>query len=373
MKYNLKLTGTITSLSPIAVVPPGAEEISVGAQKYKKVANTILYEDGIRHHRPIIPGSTLRGGLRRAALKAIIAASGEPVSLGTWHLNAVGGVKGAESESGFDVVGREAIRAKNPILSLFGAGSPWINSRASIGNAVPQHGVETVIVGGVRADDGRRDNTFFQNLDENATDERLALTGENAARTSAKKSIAALRSDLRKAKKDKNEEEIARLDAELKKLGDDEKTSKAMATNPVSMPLTHEAIPAGVVFNHEMKLIAVTKEEIGLFFIALNGLWKRNPAIGQHANLGYGMTDFTYNLTIENADEFDPFKVGEADAVNGGTITGSPHDGLVDVPDFVKQAIEDFRKAFNSGAYDFKAMAQKEKPVSDETDEEEAA
>ncbi len=370
MKYNLKMTGTLVSLSPITVVPPGAEEISVGAQKYKKVANTILYEDGLRQNRPIIPGSTLRGALRRAAMKSVIMASGKRVSLSDWHLNAVGGIKGAEAEGGFDVVMRDTIRNKNPILSLFGAGSPWLNSRVSISNAVPQHAVETVIVGGVRADDGRRDNTFFQNVDDKAQDEWLALTGENSERTSAKKAIASLKADLRKAKKDKNDAEVARIDAELKSLTTDEKTAKTMSTNPVSMPLTHEAIPAGVVFNHEIKFSAVTLEEIGLFFIALNTFLNTNPVIGQHANIGYGMANMTYNLSASKVEAFDPFKIGVADMEAVGTLTGAPYEGIVNVPDFITTAIEAFKTAFENGTFDFSEIVKPKKAKADKNADE---
>ncbi len=164
-RYNLKLTGTLTTLSPFAVVPPGADEgLLPDGGKYSKIARTVVYDNGLRDIRPVIPGSTLRGRLRRAAVDTYLSLSGEKIPLSEWHQNAVGGVKGAGKEDGFDITLRSAIRDSNPVISLFGSGDPWIASRVKIESAIPNHSVETNVVSGVRTDDGRRDNGFFDKL-----------------------------------------------------------------------------------------------------------------------------------------------------------------------------------------------------------------
>lgn len=357
-RYNIRLTGTLTALSPITIVPPNAEEVSrPDRSKYKRIASSVIYVDGLRDNRPIIPGSTLRGRLRRSAVEAYLAMSGERIPLGEWHQNAVGGIKGGEAESGFDVVMRDEIREKNPILSLFGAGSPWIASKAKVDHGIPNHAVETDLVGGVRADDGRRDTSFFQKLDGNAVDEWLSLTGTNAARTKHKASLQQLNADLRKARKDKNTAEVERLQQAIQAATTDEEAAKTMATNPVSMPLQHEAMPMGVILDHGITLTGVTEEEMGLFFVAMNTFMKLKPAIGQHENLGYGLFKANYNVSIEDASQFDPFAVGGSVADPVGTLTMEPFVGLVDVPERVVASMQAFKKAFNENRYDFRTVS----------------
>lgn len=361
MKYTLRLLGSIETLSPFCIVPPNAEEITkANKQKYKRIANMVIYNDGLRENRPVIPGATLRGRIRRSAVDAVLALSGEKISLSTWHQNAVGGIKGAESESGYDIVMRDEIRRKNPILSLFGAGSPWIGSRVQVEQAIPNHSVETDIVGGVRADDGRRDNEFFQKLTDGSADEWLSLVDANSVRSGHKQSVKQLESDLRKARKEKNDAEVARLDAELKLKRQDEDGAKALASNPVSMPLAHEAMPMGVVLDHAITLTGVTKEEIGLFFAALNHFWAKKPAIGQHENLGYGLATYTYELALQREGTFNPFKIGSehTEFETLGTVLGGPYSGIQQAPSFVEEAMDAFTAAFASGAYDFNAIAQ---------------
>lgn len=357
-RYNVRLTGTISTLSPITIVPPNSEEISrPDRSKYKRIASAVIYVDGLRDNRPIIPGQTLRGRLRRSAVEAYLAMSGAKIPLGEWHQNAVGGIKGGESESGYDVVMRDEIREKNPILSLFGAGSPWIASKAKIDHAIPNHAVETDVVGGVRADDGRRDTNFFQKLAPDAVEEWLNLTGANATRTKHKASLQQLNADMRKARKDKNAAEIERLEKAIKDASSDEEALKTMATNPVSMPLQHEAMPMGVTLDHGITLTGVTEEEIGLFFVALNTFMKTKPAIGQHENIGYGLFKATYNVSIEDVSSFDPFAVGGSPAEPIGTITADPFVGLVDVPERVISSMQAFKRAFDDNRYDFRTIS----------------
>lgn len=355
-KFNLKLTGKLQTLSPIAIVPPGAAEIMVGNGKYKQIANTIIYVDELRQTRPHIPGSTLRGRLRRAAVEVYLGLAGGRIPLNEWHQNAVGGIKGAEAENAFDVVARQSIREKNPILSLFGAGSPWLASKASIGNAVPVHPIETLKVGGVRSDDGRRDDGFFEKLDEAAVDDWIALIDANAARTRVKQSRDAFKKELGRAKREKDNAEIARIEAEMKALDSDEEALKTMASNPVSMPLLHEAMPLGVALDHEIKLTAVTAEEIGLFFAGFNAFLKTHPAIGQHENMGYGLFSGVYNVQLDDVSSFDPFTVNVLSGSDIGTLGIEPHVGFTDVPEFIIQSMATFKSAFEAGQFDFSVI-----------------
>ncbi|NJM83454.1 MAG: hypothetical protein HC844_14090, partial [Tabrizicola sp.] len=332
--WNIRLVGTLENLSPVCVIAPGADEtVRPDGAKFKRITRRTIYEDGMRSTKPVVPGSTLRGRLRRSAVETVMALSGgQKVTLAAWHQNAVGGIKGAESESAYDVMMRQVIREKNPILSLFGAGSPWMISRASIGDAIPVGAVETEIVGGVRADDGRRDGEFFTKLDGAAPDQWMQMVNANSVRTKHKKIERQLNADLRTARKSKDAGEIGRVEGELVDLKAKDEELNLLSSNPVSMPLNHEAMPAGVTMLHKITLRAVTKEEAGLFIAALNHFLKVKPHIGQHEALGYGLLQGEYDVFVEPADLADPFAVGTREGEQPlGTMQAEPVVGLSNV------------------------------------------
>jgi CRISPR type IV-associated protein Csf2 len=357
--WTIRLQGTLRTLTPICIVPPGADEVTrPDGEKFKRIARRSIYQDGLRDSRPVIPGSTLRGRLRRSAVEVVRGLSGGArMKLGEWHQNAVGGIKGAESESAHDVVLRQAIRDKNPILALFGAGSPWMIGRASIGDAMPVGQVETDVVGGVRADDGRRDGDFFVKLDADAPDEWRSMVNVNAERTRHKKLERQLSGDLRAARKAGNIEAVTRIEAELAALSAKEHELNLLGSNSVSMPLRHEAMPAGIDLLHSVTLRAVRPAEVGLFIAALNQFFKAKPHIGQHEALGYGLIGGEYDVFVSPADEVDPFAVAtEANTRALGTMTAEPVVGLSNVPPFLVECMDGLKAAFGAGMYDFRVV-----------------
>jgi len=360
--WNVRLVGTVESLSPICVVPPNTNEVTrPDGSKYRQVARRTIYQDGMRETKPVLPGSTLRGRLRRSAVEVVLGLAGTKIPLEEWHQNAVGGIKGAGAESGHDVLLRQHVREKNPILALFGAGSPWMISRASIGDAVPSGPVDGEIIGGVRADDGKRDNAFFQKLDEAAQDEWLSMVDANAARTKFKARTRELQAELRAARKNKDTARIGELEADQEALRVEEEQAQLLSSNPVSMPLQHEAMPAGVSMLNRMSLTAVTAAEAGLFFAAMNRMFKADPHLGQHGNLGYGLVRGEYDVFITPAGGADPFEVETPGAGACGTMSVEPHVGLSNVPAQVVGFMTAFREAFASGAFDFRLVSELEK------------
>lgn len=353
-QWNIRLSGTLETLSPFCVVAPGAEEVRrPDGSKYKKIVTRTIYNAGVRESKPVVPGSTLRGRLRRSAVEVVRGLVGEKVTLQEWHQNAVGGIKGSESEAGHDVAMREQLRKANPILGLFGAGSPWMIGRASIGDGVPHEHVTTDIVGGVRADDGRRDNGFFEKLTDDATDTWMAMVDANSARTKLKAEEKTLKADLRAARKDGNSAEAARLEGELKDAAGREDALKLLSTNSVSMPLQHEAMPAGVQMLHRITLKGVTAAEAGLFIAAMNHFLKDKPHVGQHEALGYGLLRGEYDVFISPANSSDPFAVAGADEKSVGTMIAEPTMGLTGVPSQLVEFMQAFQTQFADGAFNF--------------------
>lgn len=357
--WNVRLVGSVESLSPICVVAPNAEEVvRPDGSKYRRVVRRSIYRDGVREIKPVLPGSTIRGRLRRSAVEVVLALAGKKIPLEEWHQNAVGGIKGAGSETGHDVLLRQRVRTANPVLALFGAGSPWMASRASIGDAIPTESVEADIVGGVRADDGKRDNGFFQKLDDDAEAVWLAMVDANSARTKFKQQTQEVNTALRAARKAKNAAEIARLEEQQKSLAAEEEEAKLLSSNPVSMPLQHEAMPAGVAMLHRMTLTAVTAAEVGLFVTALNHMLKVKPHLGQHENLGYGLVRAEYDVFITKAGLADPFEIDVPGLGAAGTLIAEPHIGLSNVPAQLVECMNAFRDQFAAGAFDFRQVSE---------------
>lgn len=356
--YKLILSGELETQSPIAIVPPNAREITEGGGKYKQVSRRTLFRHEARINTPVVPGSTMRGKLRRSANEAVMRLSGERVSIDEFHQNAVGGVKGSDKEDGFDVTGRIVAREKNPILALFGAGEPWMTSRAMVPDMVPLEAITTDVIGGVRSDDGRRDDEFFTKLTDESAENWRSMIEANSKRTQAKGRVASLKKDLRAAKTKKQDADVKRLEAELKEA---EKDANQTGTNPVSMPISHEAIPSGVKMSQKIVLEGVTLEEIGLFMAAMNFMWKETPNIGQHGSKNYGLIGGTYEVKVEDVGAFDPFKSPEENATNLKTlqtITVTPHAGCENMDPFLLEAMQAFVTAFNKGAYDFRVVKE---------------
>ncbi|MCE6957622.1 hypothetical protein LAZ40_00870 [Cereibacter sphaeroides] len=357
MMIDVKFSGILRTETPFAVIPPNAVEISKpDGSRYRQIARRSLYRDGLRVSRPVVPGSTLRGRLRRSAMEVIFAITGQKWTLAEFHQNAIGGIKGAESEEAFDVVFRSTLREKNPILGLFGAGSPWMLSHVQMTDAIPLEDVETDVIGGVRTDDGRRDQGFFRKLQPEAAAEWRALVGGNAERTRIKAEVKRLRAELRNARGSKDDPAAKAAETALRDLQAAAVESEILATNPVSLPLQHEAMPAGVEMSQDIDLMAVTDAEAGLFLLALNHAWARRPNFGQHGSLGYGLISAEYRVSIADASSFDPFSIAPR-RQEVAVVRLQPQVGIVDpLPSELQACVDAFREQFSG--YDFRVSGE---------------
>lgn len=358
--WNIRFVGTLETLTPLCVVAPGADEIILPNKvtKYKRITHRTLYSGSDRATKPVLPGSTIRGRLRRSAVEVVLGLAGETIPLAEWHQNAVGGIKGSASESGHDILMRQALREKNPVLGLFGAGSPWMLSRASIGDAVPVDHVVTEIIGGVRADDGNRDNAFFEKLDDSAPEEWLALKEDNATRTQTKAKLREINAAIRAARKAKNDSEEEKLLAEKDEIESREDNERVTKTNSVSMPLCHEAMPSGITMLHKMTLKSVSAAEAGLFVAAWNHFLKAKPHVGQHESLGYGLLQGQYDVFLTPAGNVDPFAIEGAQDKPLGTLTAEPVSGLTGVPSELVGFMSAFKDKFAAGKFDFRVASE---------------
>lgn len=297
-KIDLQFTGTIINTSPIHIVPPNSTTVQIEGGKAGEIATLPVVIDGAVQKVPVIPATSIRGKLRRAATAVALAKLPGKPSLDAWLYATLGGVKGSEDESVFDLTDRNARRANFPITGLFGASAPWDPSHAFIGAAIPQSPVQPEFVTGVRSDDFSRRADIVDLLDANAVPEYLTLRQGTKERAAITQELQAAKNDRAKLNKLGDIDAAAKKSAQINELLEKEKKAKKAAGNSVQMPIAHRVLPIGVTMNHRMILKGVTPIEAGLFIEALSYLFNDDPFIGGKLSLGYGAIDAEWAVSM---------------------------------------------------------------------------
>lgn len=241
-----------------------------------------------------IPFPQIKGGLRRAAVRSIVQASGRKLKdVTSYYFNVVGGVKGSKTEEDkkrdTSLTAFQDVRKRNPVTGLFGSGDVLGSFYA--GRIFGQHGIaenpEYGIFGGVRTDDSRRDPDGMalmisgESLDADVAE----MHRINTERTRIKQEIKKLKGGFR------NKEMSA---AQKKTLNDDIKTLEKDLKdldgggNPVSMPLEGFEYVRARHFQTGMALSAVTLVELGLLIAAMETQMQTDPYLGAHRSSGFG-------------------------------------------------------------------------------------
>lgn len=341
--------GIVEPVSPIATCPPDGSDN--GPQRLPRL--TVFFDDDA-HSLPYLPGSGLRGRLRRLALDCVGAAARGvfPMGVNAYLLNAVGAIKGAEKEDKQDIINAGARRARNPLISLFGAGAPWLCGRASVGHAIPTSPIPADVIAGARADDFARDPERLRFLDEGGVRTYLKYARANQARVALEREIKEIEREERKARNegDRTRAEALKKEAEAKVAAIEAaiKDMEPISSNSILMPLAgYETIPVGARLGHRMVLSNVTVEEIGLFTDALGRL-ALEPFVGGHTRPGCGVIRARYSIRIRehDRDSFDP----------AGDIRIEPFD-TVHYPPILFEALDAWRTAAADGRYDFSEAA----------------
>lgn len=186
-KLDLQFAGVITNVSPIHIVPPNSPmaKTADGRGEAAEVATLPIMIDNQIVRVPVIPASTIRGKLRRAATAVALSHLDAKPSLEAWLYATIGGVKGSAKEDAFDIVDRNSRRRHHPITGLFGASAPWDPSHAYISPAIPQERVSAEFVNGVRSDDFTRKAEIVSMLDDQGIPDYLAIRKGTKDRTAA--------------------------------------------------------------------------------------------------------------------------------------------------------------------------------------------
>lgn len=315
--YDIRFTGTMTSLTPINIVPPGTPEVMVGDLKAYDVVHRTIIHEGQRISVPVIPASTIRGKLRRSATRIALSHLKQKPNMKAWLHSTLGSIKGGKAEENFSVTKRSERRAALPVIGLFGAAEPWDASAAYITDATPQTPVEADGIQHARTNDFQAKLDIFDVLNPEGAAEFFAH--RDAARASSAAKKAAPKNAKKQAAVSEGAEEAPAAPAEI--------------VNSLQQMLAHRYMPAGVVMDQTMMLKRVTGIEAGLFLKVLQDVFENEPQFGGKASLMYGEVAGAWNIKIRES--------GAAWA-EVGSIDGRPYEAMAYQDPLLNQLIAEW-------------------------------
>lgn len=280
------------------------------------------------HGEAFLNGGTLRGPLRKAALRAMRRqlAKAEGVSeqgllsltdeymlgSGIDRTRAVNN----EKDDGVDPVGEQLLRSINPLLSLFGR---WnLPSRLEC-SEMRTEGSNVITAGqGVRHDQFARDPESVMLLSD---EDRDALLREARSARESAKQIEIIRKEITRVKKaygaaadagDKGE--VKRLGEELNALQEKEDATRSEregAEHSIQHPLAgFESIAPGSRLSARLGLVNGKQAYLGILLHAL-AEFAREPILGGHRNIGAGRVSGNFEVYQWPVGQLDAKKIGE--------------------------------------------------------------
>jgi len=354
-RNNIKLVGTITAESPVAVSPHGSgwPQGFRTAPNYASNSKNIAFMprmdailDGAPVNVPYIPGGTIRGSFRRGATVSIVdrfRSVGKDIDYASYLQWVVGGVKSSGDEKiTLDV--RNATIAANPMLSLYGAGDSaagFVGSKASIGHAIPGQEIKPTLITGVRTGE-HRNPELPKVLSPDEMDKVREMTEANTTRSRLSKEVDAIRKNVKKlakevkdGKRPANDTDVTEANEDLAKVEKQLKVATEVANQnggdvSLLMPLPgYECLPQGAVLDHKLQLTGTTNNETGLF---LDGLanFAIDPRVGAHKAHGLGEISGHYDVYVLNGRKWE----------RDGELSFAPLTGLEFTSDTLTNAFE---------------------------------
>lgn len=321
-KFSVRfVTDNMVNDRPVHVTVPGTPKPQKGFGT--QMARTI--EGGER--RLMIPGTTLRGGVRRSACEYAIPPG--TMDLLTAQMNLIGGVKGSGKAGMTSEAAKIDFVNRNPIVRLFGCGEPaFISGRARIMDAIATN--PAPMIGDREYRKGRRgdvvgDGEYLPSPEEavrlraaeviypvkllvKETNDVLAKEARRASSAADKlnlkmEAITKIRNAVEPEFFRKHLPEdlvVLFLEGDTKKLRDFDlkkiidaldNSIKAVGMSTVRSRQILEGVevmPAGSVMCHSMEIMQADKAAIGLFVMAMHNKSLRDPAIGGKKATGMG-------------------------------------------------------------------------------------
>ncbi|ACS43467.1 MULTISPECIES: RAMP superfamily CRISPR-associated protein [Methylorubrum] len=303
---DIRLEGTITATSAISVSRADARD------RDKGVVMQRIMEAGTATFRPVIAGETIKGALRAAANRAVLARLGTRYDrILPLYRNMIGGIKGRAKQEPIDILKIRGLRSANPIASLFGLAEPmWIQGHLQVQWAIPRTDDCIAEIGaGARRDPATVDPTAFDALEPSEQTKYFAYQGTTrevseirGRRTAIKREIAKIRSkDVAEPGDAARIEQLAMedkvLDVQIGTLRSDQDIAET-----VGRPLgTRKAIAAGTVMDHALILTGddVSDVEVGLLLATLEEM-SEECRIGGGRSAGHGFFEADYDVKIRD-------------------------------------------------------------------------
>jgi hypothetical protein len=256
----LKLTGTITTLSPLS---HNSDESASTETKFRRMPFMV---SGQRHDVPVYSGNAFRGILRRIAARQLCDAIGLKPVPKLYYLLFTGGMleKGSSSKV-VDVSARRELRANVPMLSLFGGGcgSFILAGKMRIGALIP------------RCADVAQYLSATENISYHELTETVFYTR---------------RDDL------------------------EDKEERAKDAQAQQMKYEVECIIPGVTLEHTMHVDSDDEIELSCFGAALSELIERGQ-IGGKGNVGHGRVAMHYHEDIPSGGAYRAWLVERKDTI----------------------------------------------------------
>lgn len=262
--------------------------------------------------RLMYPSTGIRGRWRRSCRDVVrdvvIKATGDPTpfSLDQHYLLTLGGIKGGGAQDRSTVAMEAHWRAKNPLLSLFGAGDAgvlgFVHGHLSVGNAVVREAVDAAIFGdGARRDGVYAEKSQLKFLSEDDIRQLICRAQGGRQRSEIEKEIKSVEKNIKKAMREGKEDvagELRQTLSELEARVANVKTQTGTSDVSVGMPLSGwQAIPAGVTMDHRILLVRSNDIELGLLLCTLNEFATRSPLLGAHFANGHGLVSGEWTVS----------------------------------------------------------------------------
>ncbi|MEO3474088.1 RAMP superfamily CRISPR-associated protein [Roseomonas sp. CAU 1739] len=303
---TLLLDGTITAVSPIAIILPGSEDrrTPAGAPRKRLLRNGEMVET------VYVPPSSLRGRLRHLLTSEVMRLQheqdGRVFTPENYIDTALGGVKDRKAEGAderlVDLAGIRQLRERNPIVSLFGSMVSRVAGRLMVGDLTPLDPVASVPTGrSVRADPFVRNPAVIGLLDKDLFGQFTQL---NALRTQANRDEDQSEIVKRRAVVAKREgrakDDVDALEQEAKALAEKAAVGFKSAGGAVNIQQLldgYDVIPEGTVMAQRTRLLDATETEVALLLLALH-LFAQRPLIGGHTAHGCGEVMGSWELRV---------------------------------------------------------------------------
>lgn len=248
-----------------------------------------------------MPGGGFRSKLRMAATaltrEAIIAREMRKLSLLDAQLLRVGGVKQKGTEAIMDTVEYLEMVRKNPLLGVFGAGTPWVAGKVMVGHLICQEfnqagRFEPMLIDGVRTDTIQRDPEMVQFLDDKA----MTLYAQSIAKVKAyAKTKNEIRALIAKGAAEKDPVQKKKYYSDAKELEAKTKDDKTVSEK---QPLAgYMAIPPRAVMDSKIRLLNASEVELGCLLACMQR-FALEPLLGAHMAHGAGEVGINWTIKI---------------------------------------------------------------------------